>query len=132
MMPTFYDDNWCFCCGRHNPLGLKLEFEFEGQDYVTHFTPTKVFQGFADIVHGGIVSMILDELMARSLWVQERNFVTAELTVRFKRPARVGQELTFRSRVVRDAGRMVEMEAECTDSSGKVVALGTGKLLPAS
>ncbi len=130
MGQTFFDDDWCFCCGRKNERGLKLDFWFEGEEYVTKFVPGKEFQGFADIVHGGILALLLDEVMARSLWVRGRRYVTAELTVRLHRPAPVGQELTFRARVVRDRPRVVHMEARCLGPEGTVLASASGKLLP--
>ena len=35
------DDNFCFVCGKNNPIGLKLDFFFDGKTIQTDFTPRK-------------------------------------------------------------------------------------------
>ena len=48
-------DNKCFVCGKGNPDGLQLDFIINREDesISTEFTPTKTYQGFVDIIHGG-------------------------------------------------------------------------------
>ena len=61
-------NDWCFGCGRLNPCGLKLEFSELDGDYVTHFTGRPEHQGYDGIMHGGIISTLLDEIMARYIY----------------------------------------------------------------
>src|SRR5262245_4874414 len=57
------DDAMCFCCGQKNPIGLKLEFhETPDGRMGTIWIPRKEHQGFKDIVHGGLVATVLDEV----------------------------------------------------------------------
>ena len=53
-------DDMCFACGRKNPIGLKLQFHFDGDDYVTTFEVRPEHQGWAGIVHGGLLATALD------------------------------------------------------------------------
>jgi len=53
----------CFVCGEANPLGLKLRFESDGQIVRTRFTPCPDHMGFKDVIHGGLLATVLDEIM---------------------------------------------------------------------
>ena len=123
------DDDWCFVCGGSNPIGLKLQFAQEGDEYVTYFTPAKEHQGYTGIVHGGIVSTVLDEVMARYVYVMGHNAVTAEMTVRLKKPARVGSTMRFAGRIESENGRLILCGATATDEQGKLIAEATARML---
>ena len=56
-------DEYCFACGRNNPIGLHLDFKFDGDKYIAKKTVPREYQGYKDIVHGGIVTTMLDEAM---------------------------------------------------------------------
>ncbi len=125
------DDNGCFVCGKSNPIGLKLEFDTEGDEYVTYFTPAKEHQGWVGIVHGGIISTVLDEVMARYCHVLGYNAVTGEMTVRLKRPAGIGQKLRFAARIdeMKPNSRVILCSARATDEDGVPIAEATGKIV---
>lgn len=123
------DDNGCFACGKSNPIGLKLEFDVESDEYVTYFTPAKEHQGYVGITHGGILSTILDEVMARYVYILGHNTVTGEITVRFKRPARTGQRLRFAGRVESENSRLLLCSAKATDDNDQVIAEATAKMV---
>ena len=118
----------CFGCGEENPRGLKLRFKIDPDRsrIRTRWTPSKEFQGYADIVHGGIIGLILDELMVNLLWSLGRPSVTAELTVRFLRPARVGDPIDFEGWITseKEAGKRIvyKMESAAREPAGRVVA----------
>ena len=61
------DNNYCFACGKENPDGLQLEFKYseDGSKVETTYIPPEKFQGWKGIVHGGIITTLLDEIMAR-------------------------------------------------------------------
>lgn len=89
------DDRMCIGCGEKNPRGLKLSFEVDEKQrrIRTRWTPTKEFQGYADLVHGGMIGLVLDELMGNLLWKIGHPSVSAELRIRFRRPARVEEPI---------------------------------------
>ena len=62
---TLAADGKCFACGADNPIGLKLQFECEGDDYVTRFLTAEEHSGWAGLVHGGLLATLLDEVMVR-------------------------------------------------------------------
>lgn len=123
------DDDMCFVCGQGNSIGLRLAFEFEGDRYVTRFTPSRQHQGYIGVTHGGIVSTVLDEVMARLVHVRGYQAVTAELTVRLKRPAVTDGELTFTGWIVGERGRVIDCAAEARNARDEVVAEATSRLM---
>ncbi len=124
------DDQMCFVCGKRNPSGLQLDFELVGDNEVrTSFIPTKQLQGFRDIVHGGIITTVLDEVMVNGAWLRGIRAVTGKLDVRLRRAARVGERLDFAGRILRDAERTVETEAQAATAEGAVVAEARGLLM---
>ncbi|MFQ5846822.1 MAG: PaaI family thioesterase [Candidatus Methylomirabilales bacterium] len=124
------DDQMCFVCGKRNAAGLQLDFELLGEAEVrTSFLPTKQFQGFRDIVHGGIIATILDEVMVNGAWLRGVRAVTGKLEVRLTRPARVGERLYFTGRILKNGGRTVEMESQAATADGLVVAEARGMLV---
>ncbi len=127
--PGLAIDDYCFACGRANPKGLHLTFRFEDEEYVCDFTPEREYQGWADILHGGIVATVLDEVMTRMLWEKGLNAVTAELSIRLKRPVPVGQPATARARLVSSRKRICETEAELALADGAVAATAQGKFM---
>jgi acyl-coenzyme A thioesterase PaaI-like protein len=132
-MMELVDDQMCFVCGKKNPAGLRLEFELVGQTEVrTSFVPAKEFQGFRDIVHGGIIATILDEVMVNGLWLRGVPAVTGKLEVRLKRPARVGERLHFAGRILQDGGKTVEVASEAVTADGVMVAEARGLLIKVS
>ena len=121
------DDGMCFCCGVRNPIGLKLTFQtLPGDRLRTEWIPRPEHTGFQDIVHGGLVASVLDEVMIRLLYARGIRAVTAELKTRFLRPLRAGHPYRFESWLVEDKGRIVTAEAEGFDAeSGERVASGS-------
>jgi acyl-coenzyme A thioesterase PaaI-like protein len=104
-------DNFCFACGGENPCGLHMTFTDEGDDYVSRWHPQPQHQGWSQILHGGLVSTLLDEVMTWRLVSRGINAVTAEITVRLKAPTPLDQELTIRARVVSQRRRVYEGRA---------------------
>jgi uncharacterized protein (TIGR00369 family) len=96
---------------------------------VVDFRPERQHQGWQGIAHGGIVATILDEMMTRLLYEQERNAVTAEMTVRYHRPLVTGESVQARARVQEDRGRLIRTTAELRDQSGELIASAEGKFV---
>jgi uncharacterized protein (TIGR00369 family) len=91
------DNNHCFVCGTNNEIGLKIPMKESVKDHTCNFTwtPGPAFQGYAGIVHGGILSTLMDEAMAHAVMNNQIMAVTADMRVRFTRPAPVGVPLKF-------------------------------------
>ena len=122
-------DDYCFACGKDNPIGLGMTFEDEGEDYVARWRPAPHHQGWPGVMHGGLVATLLDEVMTWRLASRGINAFTAEMTLRLKRPTPLDQELTVRGRIVLQRQRFYETEAEIALPDGTVTATARAKFL---
>lgn len=124
------DNNSCYVCGKDNPAGLQVEFTLnETERTLTgRFIPRPVHEGWEGIVHGGIITALLDESMVKLAAWLGIPAVSAEITVKFKSPASPGDELIITARLLRDAGRLIEAEASVLRGP-VVIGEAKGKLL---
>ena len=125
------DDKKCFVCGPENEGGLRLIFAVDeaAKAIKTEFIPAKVHQGYQDVVHGGVLSAVLDEAMTKLAFMLGMNAVTGRLVVRFKRPLMVGEKVYVTGRILSDSGRAIQAEAEAVKGDGTVVAEAEGLLM---
>ncbi len=125
------DDQMCFVCGLHNQGGLQLKFRLDkdGRSLSADFTPVNTWQGYKGMVHGGIISTVLDEAMTKLAYSLGMNAVTGKLTVRFKKPLLVGEKVKVTGRVLKESGRTVEAVADAVKEDGTVVAVAEGLLV---
>lgn len=117
-------NQWCFACGKDNPIGLRLMFMENVDSYSTTFTAGPEHQGYDGIVHGGLVSTILDEVMARYIYAKGFNAVTARLEVRFRQPTPIGKLLTVIAKIVSQRGKLYELKGQVILPDGTVTAEG--------
>jgi len=110
------DDRMCFCCGERNPIGLKLAFETTPEGRLrTVWRPKREHVGFKDLIHGGLVATVLDEVMARVIFDRGVPGVTASMETKLLLPVRAGRDYRFEAWIVRERSRTVETEAEAVD-----------------
>lgn len=94
MTETWIDDRYCFACGEKNPIGMKLSFEIDKESLKTFYVFPKEFQGYKDVVHGGMISLLLDEVMVNLPWlIYKIPVVSAEIKIKLKKPLRVGEKV---------------------------------------
>lgn len=128
------DNRRCFVCGRENPAGLAVDFHIDraARSISALFTPRDVHQGYEGIVHGGILSALLDEAMGKlAFTLLGVPVVTAEMTIVFKTPAAPGQELSVSGRITNEANRLILAEAKI-ERGLSVIAEAKGKLIKIS
>lgn len=106
------DDGLCFACGRHNPQGLGMKVRLEDDQARCLLTLAPQFQGWAGISHGGIVSTILDEIMAHAVIHFIGQGVTTSMEITFRQPVPLGQEIKALGWVVQHRGRLAESAGE--------------------
>lgn len=129
-MKELRDNERCFVCGMKNPSGLRVEFHTaeEARTISGRFMPRPEHQGFEGIVHGGVLSALLDEAMAKLAFSLGMHAVTAEMTVTFKAPSAPGEELLVTGKITNEGRKLVEAEAKI-ERGLVLIAEATGKLL---
>jgi uncharacterized protein (TIGR00369 family) len=128
-MKKLEDDHHCFVCGEKNPHGLHLKFSINEGKVSSEFVPQKIHQGYKNIIHGGIISAILDEAMVKVALMQGLTAVTAEITVRFKNPLMVGERAVVESGITNINKKIIETSARIKKSDETLIAEGHAKLL---
>ena len=118
---------FCFGCGVNNPIGLKLKFHFDGQVCKTEFIPKEYHQGFDGVVHGGITATILDEAVANLFYQQNRVAMTAELTIKYHYPLRVGKKYYIEAEIEKQRGILTYSTAYVYDENGKKMVTAKAK-----
>ncbi len=129
MKHNLEDDHYCFVCGEKNPSGLHLGFSLQDGKVFAEFIPQKIHQGYKDIVHGGIISSIIDEAMVKAALMQGMPAVTAEITVRFKNPLRAGEKLIVEAQITDINRKIIETSATVKKPDNTLIAEGHAKLL---
>jgi uncharacterized protein (TIGR00369 family) len=129
-MKDFNDDQHCFVCGKKNPAGLKIEFHENRQngEVEAEIVFPSHFQGWQDTVHGGLLATVLDETMIKAAAAAGIKCVTAEITVKYKKPAFTGKPYKANGKMQEVRGRIVTAESRFCDASGQIIAQATGKL----
>jgi acyl-coenzyme A thioesterase PaaI-like protein len=110
----------CFACGKDNPIGLHIDFHFDGEQCTGNFTPDANHVGWADTVHGGIIYAALDDVTANVLYRQGRKAHTAKCEIRYRQPLVVGEAIRLKGWIEREKGRLVILKGEArraTDDS---------------
>jgi acyl-coenzyme A thioesterase PaaI-like protein len=117
----------CFACGTLNTSGLGLALHLEPERCWTELELDRRFEGWDGIAHGGIISTILDEVMAWSLAGSDNWGVTARLSVEFRHPVLIRTRIRAEGQVTRSRRRLVETAARVVDvASGVELATATG------
>ncbi|WP_051327302.1 PaaI family thioesterase [Desulfatibacillum aliphaticivorans] len=84
----------CFACGSANPIGLHMHFFLEGDKVVSDLVLGQNLAGWENLVHGGIISTLMDEIVGWTVITLKRKFfVTRSLNIRYLRPIPVGSKV---------------------------------------
>lgn len=93
--------------GPLNPIAPPVVFTFDGERMTGHGALPAPYTGPPGTVHGGVVAMVLDELLGAVNACLGLGAYTGTLTVRYERPTPIGRDLTFDAWVDRTEGRKV-------------------------
>jgi len=124
--------NGCFGCSLENDRGLGLVFERGDGVVEAETTLGHAFAGYDGLVHGGIVSTLLDEAMGWAiLELAGRYAVTRSLVVDFRRPVLVDRPLKIQARVTgEEADGALRVESAVSDGRGRLLASAVGIWVP--
>jgi HAD superfamily hydrolase (TIGR01509 family) len=115
----------CFACSQENPIGLKLQPVHDGEKVIAEFTAGKFHQGWNDVVHGGILYTLLDEVTAYAMLCHGIEFgVTAKSEIRFKQVAPLNEPIRASAWVTKLTKRLVEAKGVLTLKDNTVIVDG--------
>jgi hypothetical protein len=125
-------DTGCIGCSPTNPAGMRLLFRREGQEIVGRYAVPCHFSGAPQLVHGGILALLLDEYScAAGYFLKGKLVITGSLEIRYERPAPIDEELEIRARILSDEHPKY-WQIECRIfRAGQPVARSEGRFFPA-
>lgn len=108
LQDRYAPQNACFGCGPANAAGLRIKSFVQGDEVVCTWTPAPMHEAFPGMLNGGIVGALLDchcnwtaafHLMQQAGSDHPPCTVTAEYTIKMRRPTPTDGPLTLRARV---------------------------------
>ncbi len=129
-LPTLSEDHTCFGAGPANTKGLRMEFYADNERVFSKLSIPEFMNSWQGLVHGGIVSTILDETMFYAAMCFFKCIaLTREVTVKLHKPARLNQmPFTAVGEIIKReddtngiiAGKLYNIDGElCADSLGR-------------
>lgn len=131
--------HYCFACSKSNPIGLKLRFfvNKKTEELVSRYIVPKEFCGFPKYSHGGILTTLVDELMAHIVYFKFGRYgITKSINIKFIRPVLIDEPIFILSKISNSdlgkSGKEVSVNAKIfsgNDSSGKLCVNSSGILV---
>ncbi len=122
------EGNRCVGCGQDSPNGLHLSFVFNSEHNTAEswFIPDTRLEGSLGIMHGGFVSLLLDEVMGKVLSGMAVKAPTANLNVQFRKPTFIGKRLHLMGKLLSIHGRKHFVKGEIYDENDQLLAEAEG------
>jgi uncharacterized protein (TIGR00369 family) len=124
----------CFVCGRENIAGTDVTFISNEESVTCDYTALSKHQSYKGILHGGIISALLDECMGWAVAIHEKMmYVTGELNVKFIRSVPLGTKIRVKG--LYDESQSPDSKYRLSygrieDKDGTVYATAQGKFHP--
>ncbi|SPD75889.1 Thioesterase superfamily [uncultured Desulfobacterium sp.] len=128
-LPTRSWDQHCFGCGPTNRFGLQMKFYTDEKSVFSWIEVPEHLCGWNRLVHGGVISTILDEVMGWSaIHLYKIIVLTKNMSIDFVRPVFVNEELKAEGRVTKfDNPGEVTICGTIHNGRGELCAKATGK-----
>lgn len=126
MMKT---EDYCFVCGKSNPKGLKVLFNHGDGKALAEVILEDEYQGYSGIIHGGIISALIDEACVYAANSLGFNTVTAELKIRFKNPLAPQEKILVEAQAKHIKSKLIEAKAWIKKTNGSLIAEAETKLI---
>ena len=123
-------DRHCFVCGVENPHGLKIKVKQVSDHRVkVEFTAEDRYRGWSDYLHGGVLTLIFDEMLGWLSRYLGHDAMTARLEVRYRKPVPLGSRLTFNGVLEREIKGLLDIKLWARLDDESVVAEGNGRMM---
>ena len=116
----------CFGCSPDNPSGLKLIFFEEGDNLIAEWVPRHDFQGYRDVLHGGIQATLIDEIASWVIYVKlKTGGVTAKIEVKYRIPISIIEpKVILKAKLLGIRRNLADVVVELFNSKGEMCTKG--------
>lgn len=121
----------CFACGekRSDLSSLQLTFDAISKNKVAcQVRLGEGYQGYTGVMHGGVISTLLDAAMTHCLFAKDIEAMTAKLNIRFVKPVPINQEILLEAEFCSNR-RGVYNLTSAISLCGEVLAKGDAKFI---
>jgi len=101
----------CFVCSPNNAVGLHLDFYLDGEIIRASWRPEDQYQGYPNILHGGIQATLLDEVASWAVYVVAgTGGVTSRMEVRYKKPVLIDKgKISLTAEIIERKKRIISV-----------------------
>ncbi|TRX71366.1 PaaI family thioesterase [Carboxylicivirga sp. M1479] len=112
----------CIGCSPNNQIGFHLEFYASDHEVVAFWDATTNFEGYTNVVHGGIQATLLDEIASWYIYAMlDTAGVTKRLDVEYLKPLYVlGGQVKVKAKLKEKNAKSALIETEIVNSKGVV------------
>ncbi len=119
----------CYVCAADRDTGLGITYvQRPSGDVVADVDCPEDWEGYTGLVHGGIISTLVDGAMTNCLFAKGIVAVTADLHVRYRHPVELGQRALVRAEVVRSSPPLFVLKATIHQNH-RLCITATGKFM---
>lgn len=117
----------CFGCSPDNESGLRMEFVDDGEYIISHWDPRSCFQGYQNVLHGGVQATLLDEIASWVVMVHMKTGgVTSRMDIRYLKKVMVNEgPLLIRAKLTEHRHRIAFVKAELFNAAGELASEAT-------
>lgn len=121
----------CFACGTENPIGLNMRFFREDNRICSQIILDRNYEGWENIVHGGIVSTMLDEIMSWAIMYFKKVFImTRTMEIKYVRPVLINVPLKVCGEMLDDSSPpKIHARGEIRDEEGRLLVRSKGEFV---
>jgi len=114
----------CFGCCPDNPIGLKLTFIEDGDYVISEWQPSAHYQGYVNVLHGGIQALLMDEIASWTVYIKARTGgVTSSITVDYYEPVYTNKgPVKLKAHLLKAEGRIAIIKVELYNHENKVAS----------
>jgi acyl-coenzyme A thioesterase PaaI-like protein len=118
-------------CGEDNPIGLRTRCYKVGDTVQLSWTTRIEHSGWSDVMHGGFIATVLDEVMTwAAILGSNKPCFAADFNVRVLEPLPAGVACIAGARLTRARRRIFDVEGWLQSESGRSYARASGRYMP--
>ncbi len=125
------DEHQCFACSKHNISGLQMDFYEEDDFVISEWQPTPNFQGYYNILHGGIQATLMDEISSWCVQIKLKTAgVTSRLETKYRRPVYTNKgKIKLKAKIEDLSRNIAKIKVQLFDSEEQLCSESTAKFI---
>ena len=96
------------CLFNSDEFGTEYHFNDDGS-FVLHFFCNKRYQGYDNIMHGGMISALIDSAMTKCLFGHGVKAYTVRLNIKYIKPVKINEKLSIIVNIMDNESEIITM-----------------------